>query len=61
MFQSIAHDLDLCEAGILLTKGATRRKYKAHRKACFDAIAEANRADGLDKLTDEQLLAELLA
>ena len=59
--QAIAHDLDLCDVGMALTKGARRRGYAAHRKTCFAAIREMNRAEGLDKISDDELLAELLA
>ena len=58
-FNAIAQDLDLCDAGLLLTKGKVRAKYVKHRKACMAAIKEANRADGLDKMSDDELLAEL--
>lgn len=60
-FQAIARDFDICDLGELLTRGKVRRRYQAQRKACFAAIKAANRADGLDKLTDEELLAELAA
>lgn len=57
--QAIAHDLDACDLGLALTKGAVRRRYRRQRKACFDALREMNREDGLDRISDEQLLAEL--
>lgn len=58
-FQAIAADLDLCDIGLALTKGARRRQYATHRRACFEAIKAANKADGLDKMTDDELLREL--
>jgi hypothetical protein len=58
-FQAIAADLDLCDTGLALTKGAIRRKYATHRKACFAAIKDANKADGLDSLSDDELLDAL--
>lgn len=58
-FQAIAADLELCEIGIALTKGATRRKYIAHRKACIEEIKRLNREDGLDEMSIEETLAEL--
>ena len=58
-FDKIANDLELCDLGLAITKGAARRKYVQHRKACLAAIASANKADGLDALTDDELLAEL--
>lgn len=57
----IASDLDLCDLGLALTKGATRRRYADHRKACFARIAELNRLEGLDQISDDELLAELTA
>jgi hypothetical protein len=59
--KAIAHDLELCELGMALTKGKRRAAYVKHRKACMGAIREMNAADGLDKLTDDELLAELSA
>lgn len=59
-FQAMAADLALCDAGLLLTKGPTRRKYAHHRATIFAAIKAMNKADGLDTLTDDELLAELL-
>lgn len=58
--QAIARDLDLCDIGMALTKGRTRAKFARHRKVCMRAIKAANRAQGLDQLSDDQLLAELL-
>ena len=57
--QRISHDLDLCEVGLALTRGALRRRYVRQRKACFAAIAEMNRADGFDTLSTDELLAAL--
>lgn len=59
--QQIGKDLDLCDLGMAFTKGKLRARYVAHRKACMAAIREMNRADGLDKLTNAELLAELTA
>jgi hypothetical protein len=58
---AIAHDLDLCDIGIALTRGRTRRTYIAHRNACFAALKAMNAVDGLDNLSDGDLLAELTA
>ena len=60
-FDAIAKDLELCGLGLALKTGATRRKYAKHRKACFAEIKRVNRDDGLDQLSDEELLAELSA
>lgn len=57
--ERIAHDLDLCDLGAALTGGKLRRRYLAHRRECFAAIREMNKADGLGKMTDDELLREL--
>lgn len=59
--QAIAHDLDLCDLGMVLTTGKRRAAYAKHHKACMAAIREMNISDGLDKMTADELLAELLA
>ena len=58
-FQYIARDLEFCELGLALTTGPVRRQYAKHRKACYAAIKAANKADGLDGMSDDELLAEL--
>ena len=57
--QQIASDLALCDVGLALTSGKTKTKYTKHRKTCFKALHEMNKADGLDSISDEDLLAEL--
>lgn len=59
--QQIAADLNLCDMIQVLGTRSAKRKARAHRKACFAAIAEMNRAAGLDQLTDDELMAELMA
>lgn len=59
--KAIGHDLELCDLGMALTTGKRRRQYAAHRKACMAAIKEMNVADGLDSMTDDEILAELMA
>jgi hypothetical protein len=56
---AIARDLELCDLGVAITKGAVKRKYVAHKKACLAAIKEMNIADGRNDMTDDELLAEL--
>lgn len=58
-FNAIAHDLNLCDIGIALTKGKVKAKYVKQRKACIDAIKEANKRDGLDEMTMDEIMAEL--
>lgn len=57
--QAIGRDLDLCDLGMTLTSGTVRRRYARHRKACFAEIRKMNKADGLDAMSDDELLAEL--
>jgi hypothetical protein len=38
---------------------SAKRKATAQRKACFAAIREMNKRDGLDKISTDELLAEL--
>ena len=59
--QQIAADLDLCDMIQVLGTRSAKRKARAHRKACYAAIAEMNRASGLDQLSDDELMAELMA
>jgi hypothetical protein len=58
--QQIAADLDLCDMIEVFGNRTAKRKARAHRKACFAAIAEMNRVDGFGELSDDELLAELL-
>jgi hypothetical protein len=58
--QQIAADLDLCDMIQAFGTRTAKRKARAHRKACFSAIAEMNRASGFSELSDDELLAELL-
>jgi len=57
--RAIIADLDACDLGLAMTRGKLRKRYAAHRKACFAALRELNKADGLDQLTTAELLAEL--
>ena len=57
--QAIARDLDQCDLGLALTGGKLKRRYAKHRRACFAAIRDMNKREGLDTLTDDEILAEL--
>lgn len=59
--QQIGSDLALIDMISALGTRAAKRKANAHRKACFAAIKEMNKADGLDQLSDDELMAELAA
>ena len=59
--QQIANDLDLCDLGLALTRGKTRRLYERQRAACFAEMKRMNAADGLDQMSDDDLLAALIA
>ena len=56
----IAADLNLIDMIQVFGNRAAKRKAAAHRKACYAAIKEMNRASGLDQLSDDELLAELM-
>jgi hypothetical protein len=57
----IAADLNTCALVEAFGSRANKRKARAHRKACFAAIADMNRADGLENMSDDDLLAALFA
>jgi hypothetical protein len=57
--QALFADLDLCDLGMALTKGAARRKFVKHKKACLAQLARWNKEDGLEELTLDEILAEL--
>ena len=57
--QRIARDLELCDLGESMTRGKTRRRFVAQRKVCFEAIRAMNHEDGLDTLSNAEMLAEL--
>lgn len=57
----IAKDLDACDIMEVLGTPAAKRKARKHRKACFAALKEMNRKDGVPKMNDKELLAALLS
>jgi len=57
--QKIAADLELCDMISVFGNRSAKRKATAQRKACFAAIREMNKRDGLDKISTDELLAEL--
>lgn len=58
-FNAIAKDLDTCDLMMAIGNAKARKIAKAHRKACMDAIDAANKADGLDCMSDDELLEAL--
>lgn len=58
--QAIAKDLALCDLGLALTKGKARQQYRDHRKLCFDELNAMNERDGLNSMTDSEILDALL-
>ena len=57
---SIAHDLARCDVMLAIGSRAMKRAAKAHRAACFKALREANKAEGLStSQTAKELLEEL--
>ena len=63
-FASIGKDLATCDLiaayGNLVPRNV-RQQAKRHRRALMDAVKAANAADGLDSITDDELMAELAA
>lgn len=59
--QAIAKDLELCDLVAAIGSKAAKRQAKAQRKACFAQVRQWNTDDGVQGMTDEQLLAELLS
>lgn len=57
--QAIAKDIDAIDTALYFAKGAARRPLLAHKRACYAQIKQWNREDGLDNMTDDELLAEL--
>jgi hypothetical protein len=57
--QQIAADLVKCDIGMAMTTGRVRAKYVRQRRKIFSAIHEENIRDGLDHISDADLLAEL--
>ncbi|MFN0042235.1 MAG: hypothetical protein ACKVSF_03355 [Alphaproteobacteria bacterium] len=58
--QSIARDLEMCDLGEALTKGKLRLKYRRHRLACMAEIKRMNSEDGLDRMTDDEILSAIM-
>lgn len=56
---AIAHDLNLCDIGLVITKGKLRKRYEKQRKACLDRLAEMNKEDGLDSMSIDDIMKEL--
>jgi len=59
--QAIAHDLNTIDMALIFAKGRARTKFIQHRKACMAQIKGWNVDDGVDGLTDGELLMELSA
>jgi hypothetical protein len=59
--QAIAKDLELCDMIMALGTKSAKAKARKHRKACFAQIKAWNVENGLDGLSDDELLKELLA
>lgn len=58
-FEAIARDLELCDLGEVLTKGKERRQFAQHRARCHAFIREANKRDGLDQMSVDEIEKEL--
>ena len=57
--QAIARDLELCDIIAALGSRSAKAKARKHRKACMAQIKAWNKADGLDQISTEELMAEL--
>lgn len=57
---AMGRDLDLCDQIEALGSPAAKRKARAQRRAIYQALKARNAADGLDGLSDDEILAELL-
>jgi hypothetical protein len=59
--RQIAADLDLIDLVFAIGSKSAKRKALAHRKACFAEIKKMNDAENLGEMSNEELLAQLLA
>ncbi len=57
---AIINDIILCEVGMAFTKGKRRKAFKDHRAACFAEMKRMNERDGMNNMSDDELLAELM-
>lgn len=57
--QIIGSDLEKIDLIMAIGSKSAKRKALRHRKACFAEIARMNVADGLNNISDEDLLASL--
>ena len=60
-YSAIAKDLDLIDAVAVLGSRKAKRAARIQWAIIFAAIKAENAADGLDNLSDADLLAELMA
>ena len=56
---AIASDLDRCDIIEVIGTRTMKRQARKHRRAIFAAIRAENIKDGVDNLTDDELLAAL--
>jgi hypothetical protein len=59
--QQIGADLAKIDLINAIGNKSAKRIARQHRAACFEEIKRMNQEDGLDKLTDDELLAELFS
>lgn len=60
-FASIARDLETCDLINAIGDQKSRKIAAKHRKACFNAIKDANKSDGLCDMSDDELLSALIS
>ena len=59
--QKMARDLELCDLVSTIGTKSGKAKARKHRRSCIDQIRQWNKEDGLDSMTDDEILADLLA
>ena len=57
----IASDLELCDLMLAIGDKKAKRAARRHRKICMAQIRAWNKEDGLDAMSDDEILLELLA
>lgn len=59
--QAIGRDLALCDMVLAFGSASSKRRARAHRKACLDQIHQWNIEDEMADIPDDELLAALTA
>lgn len=59
--RAIANDLAKIDLILAIGSKTSKAKARKHRKACFSEIKKMNAADGMDKMSADEILAGLTA